>query len=108
MASHCLPRAYTPVRSCCINAFWLATLLLTCACSIPDSLPIPSPTAPQSPTPPPSHLHPRPVCCSCWKNAFWFVTLLYPRCAMTALQLFGWQKLDIGTFLKADFSVMVS
>lgn len=27
---------------------------------------------------------------------------------MTALQLFGWQKLDIGTFLKADFSVMVS
>ena len=44
---------------------------------------------------------------SCWKNAFWFVTLLYPRCAMTALQLFGWQKLDIGTFLKADFSIMV-
>lgn len=26
---------------------------------------------------------------------------------MTALQLFGWQKLDIGTFLKADFSIMV-
>lgn len=44
---------------------------------------------------------------SCWKNAFWFVTLLYPRCAMTALQLFGWQTMDVGTFLKADFSVMV-
>ncbi|EFN55637.1 hypothetical protein CHLNCDRAFT_133816 [Chlorella variabilis] len=43
----------------------------------------------------------------CWKNAFWFVTLLYPRCAMTALQLFGWKKLDVGTFLKADFSIMV-
>lgn len=27
---------------------------------------------------------------------------------MTALQLFGWQKLDIGTFLKADYSIMVS
>jgi hypothetical protein len=26
---------------------------------------------------------------------------------MTALQLFGWRKLDIGTFLKADFSIMV-
>lgn len=43
----------------------------------------------------------------CWKNAFWFVTLLYPRCAMTALQLFGWKTLDVGTFLKADFSILV-
>ncbi|KAL4457343.1 hypothetical protein ABPG75_012208 [Micractinium tetrahymenae] len=43
----------------------------------------------------------------CWKNAFWFVTLLYPRCAMTALQLFGWQTLESGTYLKADYSIMV-
>ena len=44
----------------------------------------------------------------CWKNAFWFVTLLYPRCAMTALQLFGLQKVDEGWYLSVDFSIMVS
>eukprot|EP00887_Chlorella_sp_A99_P008033 scaffold12.g8033.t1 len=43
----------------------------------------------------------------CWKNAFWLVTLLYPRCAMTALQLFGVQDIDGTSYLKADFSVVV-
>lgn len=45
--------------------------------------------------------------CSCWKNAFWLITLLYPRSALTALQLFGWQRFDTGTYLKADYSIMV-
>lgn len=45
--------------------------------------------------------------CRCYKNSFWFVTLLYPRCAMTALQLFATDTLDIGTFLRADYSVIV-
>lgn len=27
---------------------------------------------------------------------------------MTALQLFGWQTLDTGTYLKADFAILVS
>jgi hypothetical protein len=43
----------------------------------------------------------------CWKNAFWFLTLLYPGASLTALQMFGTTKLDIGTFLTADFSIMV-
>jgi len=43
----------------------------------------------------------------CWKNSFWLVTLLYPRCSMTALQMFGTQTLDIGTFLTADYSIQV-
>jgi len=43
----------------------------------------------------------------CWKNAFWLVTLLYPRAAQAALQVFSLQKLDIGTFLAADLSVLV-
>lgn len=43
----------------------------------------------------------------CFKNAFWFVTLLYPRSSMTALQMFGRQTLDTGTYLTADFSIMV-
>ena len=41
----------------------------------------------------------------CYKNAFWFVTLLYPRCSMTALQLFSTQTLDSGTYLRSDFSI---
>lgn len=44
----------------------------------------------------------------CWKNSFWLVTLLYPRCAMTALQLFSTQKLDSGTYLISDYSILVS
>ncbi len=32
----------------------------------------------------------------CWKNAFWFVMLLYPRCSTTALQMFAYNDLDIG------------
>lgn len=43
----------------------------------------------------------------CWKNAFWLVTLLYPRSSMTALQMFATQTLDIGTFLTADYSIKV-
>lgn len=43
----------------------------------------------------------------CWKNAFWLVTLLYPRAAQAALQVFSLQKLDVGTFLAADLSVLV-
>ena len=43
----------------------------------------------------------------CWKNAFWLVTLLYPRSSMTALQMFGTQRLDIGTYLTADYSIQV-
>jgi hypothetical protein len=35
------------------------------------------------------------------------VTLLYPRCAMTALQLFSTQKLDTGTYLVSDYSILV-
>jgi hypothetical protein len=33
------------------------------------------------------------------------VTLLYPRCAQTAMQMFATQTLDVGTFLKADYSI---
>lgn len=43
--------------------------------------------------------------CRCYKNAFWFVTLLYPRCAQTSMQMFATQSLDVGTFLKADYSI---
>ena len=43
----------------------------------------------------------------CWKNAFWLVTLLYPRAAQAALQVFSLQRLDVGTFLAADLSVLV-
>jgi hypothetical protein len=43
----------------------------------------------------------------CWKNAFWLVTLLYPRASMTALQMFGTQTMDIGTYLTADYSIQV-
>ena len=43
--------------------------------------------------------------CRCYKNAFWFVTLLYPRCAQTSMQMFATQTLDVGTYLKADFSI---
>ena len=43
----------------------------------------------------------------CWKNSFWLVTLLYPRCAMTALKLFSTQKLDTGTYLVSDYSILV-
>ncbi len=32
----------------------------------------------------------------CWKNAFWLVTLLYPRCSTTALEMFSYNNLDIG------------
>jgi len=43
--------------------------------------------------------------CRCYKNAFWFVTLLYPRCAQTTMQMFATQTLDVGTFLRADYSI---
>lgn len=43
----------------------------------------------------------------CFKNAFWFVTLLYPRASMTALQMFGIQTLNVGTYLTADYSIQV-
>ncbi|KAL4548349.1 hypothetical protein Ndes2526B_g00925 [Nannochloris sp. 'desiccata'] len=43
----------------------------------------------------------------CWKNAFWLVTLLYPRASMTALQMFGTQTMDIGTYLTADYSIQI-
>lgn len=43
----------------------------------------------------------------CWKNAFWLVTLLYPRAAQAALQVFSLQRLNVGTFLAADLSVLV-
>ena len=42
----------------------------------------------------------------CFKNAFWIVSLLYPNIAQTALQLFSHQKLDIGTYLRADYQVL--
>ena len=34
------------------------------------------------------------------------MSLLYPNIAQTALQLFSAQKLDIGTFLRADYQIM--
>lgn len=43
----------------------------------------------------------------CWKNGFWLVTLLYPRCSMTALQMFSTQELNTGTYLTADYDIMV-
>ena len=43
--------------------------------------------------------------CRCYKNAFWFVTLLYPRCAQTSMQMFATQTLDVGTYLRADYSI---
>lgn len=46
---------------------------------------------------------PRP----CAAPARRFVTLLYPRTAMTALQLFGLQKLDNCWYLQVDYSIMV-
>ena len=36
------------------------------------------------------------ACCRCWKNAFWLITLLYPRCSMTALEMFSYSDLDVG------------
>ena len=33
------------------------------------------------------------------------MTLLYPRCSMTALQLFATQTLDSGTYLRSDYSI---
>ena len=33
------------------------------------------------------------------------MTLLYPRCAQTSMQMFATQTLDVGTFLKADYSI---
>ena len=42
-----------------------------------------------------------------WKNAFWLVTLLYPRSSMTSLQMFSTQTLVIGTYLTADYSIQV-
>ncbi len=38
---------------------------------------------------------------------FWLVSLVYPRCAQTALQMFSVQKLDVGTFLRADYSILI-
>ena len=45
--------------------------------------------------------------CRCYKNVFYLVTLVYPRCAQTCLQLFSVTKLDIGSFLSADFTILV-
>ena len=45
--------------------------------------------------------------CRCYKNVFYLVTLVYPRCAQTCLQLFSVTKLDIGSFLSADFTITV-
>ena len=38
---------------------------------------------------------------------FYLVTLVYPRCAQTCLQLFSYMKLDIGTYLYSDFTILV-
>ena len=38
---------------------------------------------------------------------FYLVTLVYPRCAQTCLQLFSFTKLDVGTYLSADFTILV-
>ena len=43
----------------------------------------------------------------CYKNVFYLVTLVYPRCAQTCLQLFSVTKLDVGSFLSADFTIIV-
>lgn len=43
----------------------------------------------------------------CWRNAFWLVTLLYPRAAQSALQLFSLARLNVDTFLSADMGVLV-
>ncbi len=43
----------------------------------------------------------------CWRNAFWLVTLLYPRAAQAALQLFSLTKLNTGTYLGADLGILV-
>ena len=45
--------------------------------------------------------------CRCWKNGFWFTTLLYPSCSRQALQLFSLITVDIGIYLKADVSILV-
>ena len=45
--------------------------------------------------------------CRCYKNIFYLVTLVYPRCAQTCLQLFSYMKLDIGTYLYSDFTILV-
>ena len=45
--------------------------------------------------------------CRCYKNVFYLVTLVYPRCAQTCLQLFSVTKLDVGSFLSADFTITV-
>ena len=44
--------------------------------------------------------------CRCWKNAFWLVTLLYPRCSMTALEMFSYTDLDIGRCARCDLSLL--
>lgn len=43
----------------------------------------------------------------CYKNVFYLITLVYPRCAQTCLQLFASRKLDIGTYLAADYNIVV-
>ena len=43
----------------------------------------------------------------CYKNVFYLVTLVYPRCAQTCLQLFSFTKVDVGTYLSADFTILV-
>lgn len=45
--------------------------------------------------------------CRCYKNIFYLITLVYPRCAQTCLQLFSYMKLDVGTYLYADFTILV-
>ncbi len=40
--------------------------------------------------------------CRCWKNAFWLVTLVYPQCSTTALQMFSYTTLDIGRCAPSD------
>lgn len=43
----------------------------------------------------------------CWRNALWLVTLLYPRAAQAALQLFSLIRLNTGTYLGADLGILV-
>eukprot|EP00884_Botryococcus_braunii_P002827 jgi/Botrbrau1/12545/Bobra.0169s0084.1 len=45
--------------------------------------------------------------CRCYKNMFWLVSLVYPKCAQVALQFFSVDKLDLGWYLGSDYSIVV-
>ena len=53
------------------------------------------------------HTHTAGALRRCWRTALWLVTLLYPRAAMASLQLYSLHSLDTGTYLRADYSLMV-